>query len=129
MLVQETDAEGQARIFVVTKLLDQERYCGYDVFTWDDTLAVEWTQELGREGIRYEVSDNKLWYCEGDKRTMCMTLFEIEGTKYCVGSNTQTNTLSTAEPYLPYESFGSKIRRSMVFFDYNKSTWVLLPSD
>lgn len=131
MLVQEMGAEGQARIFVVTKLLDQDRYCGHDVFTWDDSLAVEWTQELGRaaEGVCYEVSDNKLWYCENGKRTLCMTLFEIDGIKYCVGSNAQTNDLSSAQLYLPYEEFGTKIRRSMVFFDYNKSTWVLLPSD
>lgn len=131
MLVKETDAEGQARVFVVTKLLDQDRYCGHDVFSWDDSLAQAWTAELAAENpnVRYEVADNKLWYVEGEKRTLCMTLFDLEGVKYCVGTNLQTNEVSSAEPYVPYEELGNKIRRSMVFFDYNKSTWVLLPSE
>jgi hypothetical protein len=131
MLVKETDPEGQARVFVVTKLLDQDRYCGHDVFSWDDSLAEAWTQELGGSGqnARYEVSDNKLWYVEGDKRTLCMTLFEVNGAKYCIGTNSETKEVQTAEPYLPYDQLGNKLRRSMVFFDYNKSTWVLLPAE
>jgi len=131
MLVKETDAEGAARIFVVTKLLGEDRYCGHDVFSWDDTLAEAWTRELGGDanGTRYEVADNKLWYVENGKRTLCMTLFEVNGQKYCIGSNPTTNEVKAAEPYLPYDEMRGKIRRSMVFFDYNKSTWVLLPTE
>lgn len=131
MLVKETDAEGQARVFVVTKLLDQDRYCGHDVFSWDDTLAEAWTTELQTENskVRYEVADNKLWYVENEKRTLVMTLFEVNGVKYCVGTTSATNEVKAAEPFFPYDELGNKIRRSMVFFDYNKSTWVLLPNE
>lgn len=131
MLVKETDAEGQARVFVVTKLLDDDRYCGHDVFSWDDGLVEAWTAEIQatNPSAHYEVADNKLWYVESGKRTMVMTIFEVNGQKYCVGTTAQENDIKDAEPYLPYDQFGKKLRRSMVFFDYNKSTWVLLPSD
>lgn len=131
MLVKETDPEGQARVFVVTKLLGEDRYCGHDVFSWDDTLAEAWTAEIRAQNpnARYEVADNKLWYVEEPKRTMVMTIFDVNGQRYCVGTTTAENDIKDAEPYLPYDQFGKKLRRSMVFFDYNKSTWVLLPSE
>lgn len=129
MLVKESDPAGEARVFVVTKLLDDGRYCGHDVFSWDDQLAAAWTAELNNAELRYEVQDNKLWYLDGEKKTMVMTLFEVEGVRYCVGSTPQTLEGAAVEPYLPYAEMGNKIRRSMVFFDYNKSTWVLLPAE
>ncbi len=131
MLVQELDPAGQARIFVVTKLLDENRYCGHDVFSWDDSLAEAWSHELASQGQSgtYKVADNKLWFVDGEQKTLVMTLFELNGERYCVGTTAETKEVSTAEPFVPYEELGSKIRRSMVFFDYNKSTWVLLPSD